>query len=152
MTKKNIDYIVPLLLLGYAILYYFQVYSLPNPEINLLLIRPVFYMLVVATVIYILLQIFGESNQKNEEDSAQTEPIKWNRTIAFSILTVAYVFILDYVGFVILTLVYMVALMLVLGVRTYKSLVLVPLVLTTLIYLVCEVWLNVRLPQGFLNI
>ncbi|WP_078427539.1 tripartite tricarboxylate transporter TctB family protein [Alkalihalobacterium alkalinitrilicum] len=153
---KKVDWIVPAILLAYGCFYYFyQLGPISHVESNILLIKPVFYLLVLATVTYIGLQIFNIAiKKKTVSDDAPVgdEPIHFSRTIGFAISTIIYVFLLEYIGFIIMTFLYMVYLMLFLGVRSYKVLIFVPIIIIFLLYVSSELWLNIRLPKGVFNI
>lgn len=146
---KKIDLIIPLLIFLYSLSYFWEVNLLPN-KIDLLLIRPIFFILVLAIIIHVILQFRTYKTKTNVKQTEEKEQINWKKTIYFCLSTVLYVFLLESIGFIILTLVYMVVLMWGLGVRSKKALILTPLISVFSIYISLELLLSIKLPKGVL--
>lgn len=156
--RKPFDWIIPVFILIYSTVYFFEVYSLPRAEINMLLIKPVYYLLTIFIIIYFLIIVFNKlrknkniTNNQEETNDESNEKINYKKTAVFFITTILYVFLLDYIGFIISSLVYMVYLMYYLGVKRYSLILIVPVSVVGLLFLSVEIWLNIRLPKGFLG-
>lgn len=149
LNKRVNDWIVPLLLLTYSTYYYIEVRSLPNPDTALLLIEPMFFILMISVILYIGLQWLKKegSEGKNKQDTKRSHN-QLSKTIYFCVSTVLYVFLLDVFGFVFMTFLYCLFLMFALGVKSFKILLPIPILLTGILYLSLEIWLNIPLPKG----
>lgn len=165
MFKKNqFEWIVPLFILISGTLYYLQVSSLSKPEVNLILIEPIFFLLVAFILFYFVREIYkARTNRKKaikenhavQTDEAENEPDENNnikKIIVFFLLTTLFVFTMEYIGFVISSFIYMISLMLYLKVKSYKQIIMIPIFTILLLYFSFELWLNIRLPQGFFGI
>lgn len=150
------EIIVPLLLLGYATSYFLEVRALPRPEINLLLIQPIYYILITAVVLFIGQVIIREvragivdMRHRPSRDPVTTGGrIEPKRSAAFAVTTVSYVFLIEPVGMITMSAIYLFVLSWLLGVRSWLLLTLVPAGVVTGLYLVMERWLNLALPTG----
>jgi len=147
---RELDILIPILILVYGIIYFTEVSSLPN-DIDLLLIKPVFYILVATIIIYLALQFYKYYKRKDvSSNKEENDEFDGKKALYFSVLTIIYVFLLDYIGFIVLTFVYMTILMLGLGVKNKKIIILTPVILISLIYISLEILLNIKLPEGLL--
>jgi len=70
-------------------------------------------------------------------------------SILFVILTLANLLLLNVVGYIVTFFLFSLSLMLILGVRSIKILMLVPVSLILVLYLVFQRWLLIPLPMGF---
>ena len=150
------EIIVPLLLLGYATSYFLEVRALPRPEINLLLIQPIYYILIASVLLFIGQVILREvragildmRHRPTREPGTTGGRIEPKRSVAFAVTTVSYVFLIEPVGMVTMSAIYLFVLSWLLGVRSWLLLTLVPAGVVTGLYLVMERWLNLALPTG----
>jgi len=147
------ELVVPFLLLGYATHYYLEVRALPRPETNLLLIEPVYLVLLACCVLFAVLRIrqaFHPQTTEKAEPSPDGERLGAWKSIAFLVMTLAYVLLMPLVGFVTTSIVYIVSLAMVLGVRSPVVLAATPGLVIGLLYVGMEWWLNLPLPAGIL--
>lgn len=150
------DMVVPMLLCAYATYYYLDVAQLPNPETNLLLIEPVYWILIVCSLLHggfrLRETLRASSAGKPEPDEAQiVETIRIDgRAIAFIVLTMGCVWLIPILGFATTIAAYTALMLLALGVRTISALVLIPTLLAGSLWAGMELFLNLRVPTGLL--
>jgi len=134
----------------YGLSYFLEVSSLPS-GLNLLLIKPVFIILVSIIIIYIIFQLINyyKGGSSSTEDKEEAH-IDWKKTIYFCITTILYVFLLEYIGFIPITLLYTVILMWGLGVRSVRIIFLTSIILVAVLYVSLDILLNIKLPNGIL--
>ena len=153
------EMIVPMLLLGYATHYYISVGNLPRRQTNLLLIEPAYWLLLVCCVIFAGFkqrEAIAASRASGSAAATGAGPdgpsehdrIDPFRATAFVLLTGLYIWMIPTTGFVSATLGYTLLMLLVLGVRTWPVLLLVPSVLTAVLWIGMDHLLNLRLPRG----
>lgn len=80
------------------------------------------------------------------------EKIRWGRILAVIIALVLYGFLMDYVGFLILTLLLMAFLLRAIETQPWKAVIGWAIFGSVGSYLVFEIWMKLRLPKGFLGI
>ena len=80
------------------------------------------------------------------------EKIRWGRILLVIIALVLYGFLLDYIGFLILTLLLMAFLLRAIEPQPWKVVIGWALFGSIGSYLVFEIWMKLRLPKGFLGI
>lgn len=152
----NGEWIVPLILLGFATFYYFEVRSLPNPEINMLLIKPVYLILLISVILYYLIKVYGilknsnkGAHQENDNELSDSfEKLDVKKSLSFAITTILYIFLIEYIGFVVMTMLYMIILGYLIGIKSKLTLILVPTILVITLYIALEILLNLPLPKG----
>ncbi|UXX83161.1 tripartite tricarboxylate transporter TctB family protein [Roseovarius pelagicus] len=145
------ELIVPVLLLSYASHYYVSVRQLPRPETNLLLIGPVYWVLVICSLIFVggrLRTALRDTVAPEADISTSLPKLDLWKSTAFIVLTGFCIWAIPVLGFVIATLTYTFLLLLALGVRSRPILVLVPVVQVGLLWVGMEYYLNLRLPSG----
>lgn len=150
--------IVSLALLAYATHYYLNVRSLPRPDVNLLLIQPIYFILLVSVLLFIaqvVLRSIREAMNEDQHlpstapsDDSITGKIYPFRSLAFGITTISYIFLIAPIGFVTTSVVYLFVLSYLLGVRSWLLLTVVPVVVVGGLYAMMERWLNLPLPTG----
>lgn len=165
ISRVKSELLVLLLLFGYATYYYIEVYSLPSRTINLLLIGPVYYVLAISTVLMVFFRVrealrHDQSVSKSERrhdldqsdgsDDETSGKSMWMSGIAFAGTTLAYVLLLDTVGFVVSSFLYLSVLIFLLGTRSISLTLVLPAVVVGFLYLSMTVFLKFPLPQGFL--
>lgn len=148
--KSSTCLLVPLIMWGIVIAYMLQSRSLYSDN-AMLLVRWCFY----AMIIFTILSVKGDLTIQREGD-IKDEPVKGNapgglnhetiRLFVFIVSIGVYLVIMEWLGFIITTLVFIAGMMFYLGVRSKKLMVLVPVCLTMLIYLMFDVWLSITLP------
>ncbi len=112
------------------------------------------YLLILAFTLTILLLVKAILVMKNKRTAEKVEKVSFAghmKYVLFVILiTVIYLFLINYLGYAISTFFYIFFLMWILGVRTIGMLILVPLLTTTALYLMFNHLLMVLLPKGII--
>ncbi|NYT44320.1 hypothetical protein H0A64_05675 [Alcaligenaceae bacterium] len=151
------EMIVPVLLCAYATHYYLSVAKLPRPDTNLLLIGPVYWILVVSSVLFAAFKLRDALRPDDRAASPEVDkPVSSStavapfRAVAFLVLTVACAGLMPVVGFAVTIAAYTFLLLLALGVRSITLLVLTSVLLAGFLWAGLELFLNLRLPSGIL--
>ncbi len=145
------ELLVPALLLGYATHYYLEVRALPRPETNLLLIEPVYFILLGCCLLFGIGRILVAFRATQHEDLGTEQVggrLDFWKSASFVGLTLLYAVLIPVVGFVVITIIYIVLLSLTLGVRSLAALTITPVAVVALLYMGMELWLNLPLPKG----
>ncbi|MGB3424308.1 MAG: tripartite tricarboxylate transporter TctB family protein [Castellaniella sp.] len=152
------DLIVPALLCAYASHYYLSVARLPKPETNLLLIGPVYWILIVCSLMFVglrlrdtvrmLAEVRKSRGSDAKEQAEQGPPL--GKALAFIILTMACVWLIPILGFAVTIAAYTALMLLALGVNSLPLLLLVPTLLAGSLWVGMEWFLNLRVPTGWL--
>lgn len=151
------ELLVPLLMFGYATYYYIEVKSLSRSDINLLLIGPVYWVMALAVVSYFVTSIIKfslsrVSHQEKETMEGDGRKVTDKKaTVLFLLLSCAYVFVIEWLGFVASSWLYMLLLLLAFSVKNKLVLLLLPLTTAGFIYLTFVLWLSIPLPSGWLK-
>lgn len=151
LKHRKGELLVPLLMFGYATYYYLEVRSLPRPETNLLLIGPIYWMMAVAVASYFIASYikYSRSNKSQVEEKTTRKLTDIKATLAFLVLTCAYVFSIEWLGFVFSSWLYMVLLLIAFSVTKKLILLLLPLLTALFIYGTFDLWLSIPLPKGW---
>ena len=111
--------------------------------------------LVVALVVLTAIMLFQSFSKEKQFDGKKIQElfadIHWGRVFAVIVLSVIYVVAMKPVGFIISSIIYMFAVLWVLGIRSIKVLILVPTISTAVLYFSFGTLLSIRLPKGLLN-
>ncbi|MGY6563415.1 MAG: tripartite tricarboxylate transporter TctB family protein [Halomonadaceae bacterium] len=154
LGKKGGEFIVPSIMLAYATYYYMEVSGLPRREVNLLLIQPVYFVIVVAFTIlvaaYIYSLLIGKPVSASGSEAGERKITNKAATVSFAVLTVAYVFGIEWVGFVISSWLYMALLLILFSVKSWLIIVFFPAGTALFIHLTFDMWLSIPLPKGIL--
>lgn len=152
--------VIPTIIMIWATVFFLEVIQYP-PK-NYILIRPVYYVMLIFYVVNGALDFFScRKRQLKEEktvegiffkqkiiDFCKSDGIKIPLVfISLFITTLLF----DLLGFFIVIPVFMVTVILISGVRDWKILVIFPVILTVLSYLIFKVGLDVALPFGILS-
>lgn len=168
--KKVIAEIVVLLLIfGYSAYYYLEVSALPSRTINLLLIQPVFVVIAISTIALILIKV--RKALRSSMPSAPTQatsatdvvaatlsespdgPVDRHfikNGIAFGLCTLAFVLLLDRLGFVSSSFLYLSILIYLLGSRSLWLTIVLPVAVVGFLYVTMSILLKFPMPQGIL--
>lgn len=151
LKHRKGELLVPLLMFGYATYYYLEVRSLPRPETNLLLIGPIYWMMAVAVASYFIASFikYTRSDKTHIEEKTTRKLADIKATLAFLGLTCAYVFSIEWLGFVFSSWLYMVLLLIAFSVTKKLILLLLPLLTALFIYGTFDLWLSIPLPKGW---
>ena len=105
--------------------------------------------LMIALFILVLMFTVSRVREKRGDDTTQ-EPAKqgWYRIWATILLTIAYIFICNGIGYWFATVVFVFALLLILGERNWIVVSVLPVVITLMIYVVFYRFLHIPLPEG----
>lgn len=139
--------ITPLLMMGWSITYYMQ-FSKQKAE-SQLLIRPVFWIVAVLFAIVCCREIaeWKSKRTKVSSDKSGYEEVKIVATLIGG--PAVYLLLLPYIGFVILTPVFLAIAFIYLKASRKKAIILA-FGLTAFVYVTFKVLLNVPLPSGLL--
>ena len=144
--------IVATAILLFAILYLFEIGSLKSVQ-DKLLVNPIIWIMFLLYPI-IIWQDWKEYRKKSSTEEVAPDgesSSRMNRKLLFFILsTFVYLLLMDYVGFIIITILYMPFLMWVLGTTSKKTLIILPIVFTVLMYILFNNLLGIPMPQGIL--
>lgn len=151
IKSRKGELLVPLVMFGYATYYYLEVRALSGARTNLLLIGPVYWIMVLALVCFFVASYFKHMRlrQFKEKRSSELKISDQKVTGAFLGLTCAYVFSIEWLGFVFVSWLYMFFLLLVFSVRKKSILFFLPISVALFIYLTFDVWLGITLPRGW---
>jgi len=150
IRSRKGEFLVPLIMFGYATYYYLEVRALPGARTNLLLIGPVYWIMVLALVGFFISSYIKHVRirQFKKTSSSELKVSDKKVTGAFLGLTCAYVFSIEWLGFVFVSWLYMLLLLIVFSVRKKSILFFLPLSVALFIYLTFDVWLGITLPKG----
>lgn len=151
--------IVATLILLFIIVYYFDISSLKNSQ-DKLLVNPIIWIVILLYPII----IWQEWREKKKNEAVQQEDVTEKeideddetsarlskKVLLFMIFTLAYLILLNYVGFIVSTIIYMPALMSVLGTKSKKILIILPIATTVILYILFNNLLGIPLPEGVL--
>lgn len=135
-----------------AIIYFFDVQDLKNPH-DRLLISPVFWIMIVLYPIIIWQEIREARNNKKESDETEDdgETYKMTKKIGlFMISIVIYLTLMHYIGFIISTVLFLPALMWILGTKSKVMPIVFSIIVTGVLYLFFDILLGIPLPAGIL--
>lgn len=150
---KNYSLFIPIVFT--AILIYCMVdnWSIINTD-AMLTIKTVAILMVLSLAFILKEEVViqkADDNLPEEKESFLSTTENYIKFIGFVLLFFLYIFAFTYVGFFIATLVFLVAAMYFLSVRSIKILLLVPTLLTASIYIVFKMILMISLPTGVLG-
>lgn len=159
LNRIKYDILVLLAMLGYATYYYNDVRTLSGKAINMLLVEPVYWILLVCALALIFNKV-REARTQLDSDCEQQEaeaPTKTNvsdgfyrRAIWFGVTTFLYVVGLDLLGFVSSSLLYLACLTYLLGARSVWLCIIMPALVVGFLYVSMVVFLQFSMPQGLL--
>ncbi len=136
--------VVPLIMMLFAAYYFREAINLPRPEINAMLIRPVFYIL-TALVVAIVIQEFLRVTDDSKGKLSKTY---WKKFIPFLIVTIGLTQGMPYLGLAITAVIYMGLAMFILGERNIKILLVWSIGISAVTVLIFDVWLGLPIPKG----
>jgi len=148
------NYLFAVISLIFAIMYWLSARTLPEKSLTfsypvLICLIPIFIWNFVKSVI---------DFRKTVADTETSEKEKWNCTlhitkpkVIVTLMTIAYVALMQLLGFLPCTVIYLAALAWYLGIRKPKNLILFVVGYTAVLWLIFDLWLNVRLPGGIFS-
>ncbi|MGM8215047.1 tripartite tricarboxylate transporter TctB family protein [Bacillaceae bacterium W0354] len=152
--------IAPSTIFLFVLIYYFEVSDLSDG--NLLLIRPIFWVMVVLYPAVLLIEIkkwkntdFSQLEKTSDDDETEFDEnyeinSKVTPKLLIYITSIAlYLILLPYLGFILVSLIFLPSLLFVFGTKDIKLLIAIPVIVTLVIYLLFDTWLGIPLPKGF---
>ena len=142
--------VAPLLMFGWSV-YYFLQFSKQKVD-SQYLIRPVFYIVAILFLVISFREFRAWQKEHKSEDGAKSKLSRHEVVVVATLIggSSAYLFLLPYIGFVLLT-----PLVLLAAFRYLKagwlSSCLLSVGLTAFVYVVFDLLLSVPLPSGFLG-
>jgi len=146
------------LILLFTIIYIIDASALENSQDTLMVI-PVLWIMVLLYPIIIWQEWRAAKKQEaekqevaeEEEDADNETTLKLSKKVLlFMILTFIYLILMNYIGFIISTILYMPALMWVFGTKSKKLLIILPIVTAVVLFFLFNNLLGIPLPQGVL--
>ncbi|MCD8505482.1 MAG: tripartite tricarboxylate transporter TctB family protein [Burkholderiaceae bacterium] len=160
LNKVKYELLMLLALVGYATQYYLEVRGFSGRQINLLLVEPVYWVLVVCSVLLVIQKIkAAKSSVRSESTESDLAPQALNsddrrrfyrQAAAFSVTTLLYVLALSWFGFVTASFLYLAILTYLLGARGVWLTLVLPACVVGFLYVSMVVLLRFSLPQGIL--
>ena len=113
-----------------------------------------FWLGVVLGLLSIILLIRTSLQRKETRLFRQvlTEKIRWGKVLITVVALILYGVLMEYVGFLLLTFLFMACLMRFVDPQSWKRVIGWALVGSVGSYLIFEVWMKLRLPKGFLGV
>lgn len=139
---------IPFALLFLAGLYFLEVMG--GKAQDLMLIKPVFYLMVLLFCINAVTDMRDILKQKDHIVSAKADPL--TKILPFAGLAILLVAGLPYAGFCVSSIVFLFLVLFMFKVESKAVLVLMPLIVSTVLYLLFVYAFGVELPVGFLDI
>jgi phosphatidylglycerophosphate synthase len=140
---------IPFLLLVMAWAYFLEVRG--QRDQDLLLIKPVFYLLVVLFIINAITDLRDILRKRNEEAVQVSEKESLKTILSFAALTVVLVAALPYAGFLIASTLFIFVALSMSKVENKLILFAMPVCVSVGLYLIFEYAFGVELPVGFLG-
>lgn len=145
-------------ILLFALLYLYEIGSLKNPQ-DKLLVNPVIWIIIILYPI-ILWQEWRQfkgkqseevqSEETKEDEDSETSARLTKKIFFFMLSTFGYLILMNYLGFFIMTILFMPLLMWILGTKSKWILIILPIVTTGILYILFDPILGIPLPQGML--
>ena len=140
---------IPFILLVIAMAYFYEV-SHGKPQ-DMLLITPVFYLMVIVFCINAITDFRDILKRKEKIGESRSDDASLKAITPFAGLTILFVVILPYAGFLIASLVFLFSVLLLFKVDNKVILYLLPVCASIGLYLLFEKAFGVELPVGFLG-
>lgn len=165
LYKVKSELVVPFLIVSYATYYYLEVAALSGGQVNLLLVGPVYYLIILSAVLYVFVTVRNSYRTLRAQSTspapihddanatgqlAQQETLLNGKFIIFAISTLAYVLLFDRLGFVTSSFLYLAILMYLLGMKSMRVVVLVPAMVVAVLYVSMVILMRFPLPSGWL--
>lgn len=145
---------IPILFTVILLYYVIDSWSIIDTD-SMLTMRAVAILMVLSLAFIIKKEVVIQkagNHLPEEKESFLPNKESYIKLLGFTLLTFLYISAFIYAGFIIATLVFPVAAMYFLGVRSVRTLILVPILSTATIYIIFKMILMVSLPTGVLGI
>ena len=140
---------IPFILLVMAFAYFLEVRG--QRDQDLMLIKPVFYLLVVLFIINAITDLLDILRKKDSEEAGVKEKESLKKILSFAAITVALVAALPYAGFLISATLFIFVALLMSKVENKLILYAMPLCTPLVLYVIFEYAFGVELPVGLLG-
>ncbi|RLA88319.1 MAG: hypothetical protein DRG20_06295 [Deltaproteobacteria bacterium] len=134
--------LVPIIVGAFTTTYYIKNRGLPSED--LLLVNPLIYSIAIILVIV----IFNELKVKKNELQKKGVLAKRNVTYIFILIIILYLISMNFIGYLISTILFLVIGLYILGVRKKRDLILLPLSVAFFFFFLFSFLLHVPLPLG----
>ena len=146
MTKKNVSFlkamILPTVILAWSAYYIFSIKDTTFKD--LILIRPVFFIMVVLYIIN------AASDYREVSDSGEKRSPIPRKMILFVLGVIVYPILVPFIGFILCTPIFMFYSLMILDVKNKVRLIGLPVIFTVALYVIFKIGFSVPLPTGFL--
>lgn len=141
MRKQNL--LLSIILVAVCVVFYYMTSKLPS--------EATIYPLFVITLLFLLtlIQLFISYFKKNDEESTSFKNLEFKQLLFVTISSGVYVFLMNFVGYVTTTLIYVAVILLGLGVNKKTSFA-VSFGFAIIVFVIFKVLLRVPLPRGFI--
>lgn len=148
---RRLDTAIAIAMIAFSLAVLFAARSMPKgPTAHGL--DPSLFPKLIAAAILVLSGLLLITSLKDKDGDGEPGGLAWNKLrlpLVLTIMTIAYAKLLDYVGFLSDTSVFLFAAMVTLGIN-FRTALLLSVGLTAIVYLVFRVLLHVPLPRGVL--
>lgn len=166
ISRENILFmhrlLLPTLIFGFCLFYFWEVNQLPNQQ-DRLLITPVFW-LMVPLFLLVLLHEWKEkkkgADQKEEEplldyqkveqslkgEQKETDVVLTRAVFQYMVSIGVYLILIPLIGFIIATLLFLPVTMRMLGATSWKLIGITSVLLVLFIHVLFSIWLNIPIP------
>ncbi|WP_158736926.1 tripartite tricarboxylate transporter TctB family protein [Alteribacillus sp. YIM 98480] len=148
---------LPALIFIFITIYFLEVQGLDDPR-DRMLITPIYWVMAAFFPI-ILFQEWknwkAAKPDKKEKEEEETESYEVDaplskKALSFMVSIFLYLFLIEHIGFVLITIIFLPTLMWLLGTKDWKLLVFLPIIVTGALYVLFVIWLEIPLPTGIL--
>ena len=140
--------IIPFGILVWACIYFNEIRSQSLED--QMFIRPVFYLLIVLFIVNGV-NDFRSFKRSSKAASKPKDDEETKNVIGFILLVLAYLLLVTYVGFIIMSVVFLLSCLWLFGVKNKAILTFMPIGVSLFLYVLFAVWFGVPLPEGLLN-
>jgi cobalamin synthase len=146
------EFIVPAIMLAVMAVFLYQSVGISRPQDNLRLVWIVVGVLTlsIAAVVFQILKGRERTEEKKGEEEKRDRTLP-KRQAALFVLVAVYVFLLDKIGFIVSSTLLLPFMFLSSGVRQYKTILAISLLLPVVTYIVFRRFFNILLPEGFIE-
>jgi len=143
-VKLNGKIVMNMIILILAVFVLYMSSLLPSQS-GLMELGPSFYPRIVACALILLTIIQAILDLVVNRTKENTVTIKWGRVLGLSLIMITYIYVLPWIGYKIGSFVLMTSIMMLLGVRGHR-LIVIPIIVIGVVYLVFQYFLKTPLP------
>lgn len=152
-NEKSIQYsefLVPVIMLIVTAIFLYQSLDISRPKDNLRLVWVVVSILVLSIGAVIISIFKGRKEESTNKEAKRDWGLRKQQATLFTLVAI-YVFLLDKIGFIMSSTLFLPLLFLSSGVRRHKTVLVIALLLPILTYVVFRRFFNILLPEGFIE-